>query len=187
MKTYNETRVNVTGVVQTLTDSTGKVTAAVNQDGTLKTDDVMNITEKKFQELVEDHKKNGWPEPQPTKVQTFSISEIESSVSEFEPYLQSLGLDAAVAAKSAADILQRGWSIEQLKEVRSFMLGTSEAVEGVYSVAVEAATPAERRVKDPLQGALNNLKKAGINLSLDDLKNLIAGFQAPAQEAQPVA
>lgn len=193
MKTYNETRVNVSGVVKTRTvtetnaqgEQVSREDALLNSDGTLQTQDLNNIVEKKFNEITEEHKKAGWPEPQPSKIQTFEYTEPES-VEEIVPMLVSAGLDEAVAKQRALDVFLRGWAIEQQGEIRAFM-AKSDAVEGAYSVLKDAATPAERRQKDPLATAASALKKAGFDVTLDGLKAILEQFKQPAAAEQPVA
>jgi hypothetical protein len=181
MKNYNETRVNVSGVVKSTTDKTTNAEVPlVNADGTNQTEDLNNILEKKYNEIVEFHKKQGWPEPQLLKVQTFTYSEPES-LDEVIPLFVQGGLDENVAKVRAADVFNRGWAIEQQAEIRAFMQ-KSDPVEGNYDLLSDAVQPAERRQKDPMTAAANALKKAGFAVSIDDLKALMAQF-APASQA----
>jgi hypothetical protein len=183
IKTYPETRVNLSGVVGYTKgeDEKGAVVYTLKTDdaGQPKTDVAMNLVEgsKSYKEIFDAHEKLGIDPPTITKHQTFEYSEI-TDPSQIVPYFTSLGLNPDVAAKKGADIFQRGWAIAQQVEIRGFMQDDTQAeVAGAYSVAVEAATPGERRQKDPMAAAAASLKKAGFNIGVDDLKALMASMQ----------
>lgn len=192
---YKETRLNLSGVVK------GKYTKTKNAKGEdveefvpetqqnketgeleLVTEDLTSVIEgsKGHKDILERHQKNGWPEPTVTKQQTFVYSEILHP-DQVVPYFVSLGLDENQAIKSGAAMFQRGWAIAQQAEIRSFMTDPDQAeIAGEYSVAKEAAQPGERRQKDPMAAAAANLKKAGFDLSADQLRAFLATLNAPA-------
>ncbi len=191
---YRETRLNLVGV-PTFKVSKGKndkgideetVTAILTDDGSnYVTEDINNMVEgsKAHKELLERLQKAGLPEPQIAKQQTFEYSEI-TDPDQIVPYFVSLGLDEAQARKSGAAIFQRGWAIAQQVEIRGFMSDTNQAeIAGVTSVASEAAQPGERRQKDPMVAAAANLKKAGFNLTPDDLRAFLATLNPASQAA----
>jgi len=186
VKKQNETRVNLSGIVSfdEHTDSTTKAVTLVPKINE-ETQEYLTTSRPKliegskpYKEIFERHAANGWPEPSIEKHQTFEITEVET-ISEVVPYFVSLGLDTTVAEKKAADIFQRGWAIAQQQEIYGFMDDAEQPeVEGAFSVALGAAQPGERKQKDPMAAAASSLKKAGFNITIDDLKALMATMAA---------
>lgn len=184
--TYNETRVNLSGVIKFQED--GKTPVTDLKTGEIVTSTDENLVEKKANEIIAAQKATGQAEPEASKIQTFQYTEIggatlDEVVADFKALIEKYQQDAGNQAKVAASIVNRGVVLAQQKSLREFMLDAEQpAVEGVYDLMTDAVVPGEgRRKADPRTQAAKALTALlGRTVSVDEVNTLLASFQTPA-------
>jgi len=183
--TYNETRVNLGGVL--LLEADGKTPKTDEKSGEPLTESIDNLKETQATKIIANFKALNLAEPEPTKIQTFQYSEVSTSA-DLLPLLLQYNPNPDDAEKVAVDIIKRGLTLRQQGAVRDFMLDPEQAaVEGAYDLMIDAAKPGEgRRKADPASKAIKALEALcpGVKFDAAMLEAIKAQFAAQAAAAQ---